>query len=42
VQHECDHLDGRLYPTRMVDLADLVFESEWRFHLSVENEEEDL
>ena len=42
VQHECDHLDGRLYPTRMVDLADIVFESEWRFHLSVENEEEDL
>jgi peptide deformylase len=21
VQHECDHLDGRLYPSRMVDLA---------------------
>ena len=21
VQHECDHLDGRLYPTRMPDLA---------------------
>jgi peptide deformylase len=33
VQHECDHLDGRLYPTRMTDLTDLIFESEWRHHL---------
>jgi len=33
VQHECDHLDGRLYPTRMTDLRDLVFESEWKYHL---------
>ncbi len=33
VQHECDHLDGQLYPTRMTDLRDLVFESEWRHHL---------
>jgi peptide deformylase len=30
VQHECDHLDGVLYPQRMVDLSKLVFESEWR------------
>ncbi len=36
VQHECDHLDGRLYPTRMPDLRDLVFESEWRHHLTAE------
>jgi peptide deformylase len=28
VQHECDHLDGRLYPSRMADLSKLVFESE--------------
>lgn len=28
VQHECDHLDGLLYPQRMNNLADLVFESE--------------
>jgi peptide deformylase len=28
VQHECDHLDGRLYPSRMTDLSRLVFESE--------------
>ncbi|MSO65776.1 MAG: peptide deformylase [Alphaproteobacteria bacterium] len=30
VQHECDHLDGVLYPMRMTDLRDLVFESEWK------------
>jgi peptide deformylase len=28
VQHECDHLDGVLYPQRMDDLRDLVFSSE--------------
>ncbi|NQV81368.1 MAG: peptide deformylase [Alphaproteobacteria bacterium] len=41
VQHECDHLDGRLYPMRMIDLADLVFESEWRHHLPLDEEDED-
>src|SRR5271156_2106381 len=30
VQHECDHLDGRLYPQRMGDLSKLIFESETR------------
>ena len=30
VQHECDHLDGLLYPQRMDDLSSLTFESEWR------------
>ena len=30
VQHECDHLDGMLYPRRMTDLKDLIFDSEWR------------
>jgi peptide deformylase len=30
VQHECDHLDGILYPQRMTDLSKLIFESEWR------------
>ena len=34
VQHECDHLDGRLYPSRMTDLGRLVFESEIR-HFAV-------
>jgi len=33
VQHECDHLDGILYPQRMTDLADLIFESEFRHRL---------
>ena len=28
VQHECDHLDGVLYPQRMTDLKSLVFSSE--------------
>lgn len=28
VQHECDHLDGVLYPMRMKDLSTLTFTSE--------------
>ncbi|MFP6778246.1 MAG: peptide deformylase, partial [Alphaproteobacteria bacterium] len=28
VQHECDHLDGVLYPMRMRDLSTLSFTSE--------------
>lgn len=28
IQHECDHLDGCLYPQRMTDLSMLIFESE--------------
>jgi peptide deformylase len=30
VQHECDHLEGRLYTSRMSDLSKLIFESEIR------------
>ncbi len=30
VQHECDHLDGLLYPQRMTDLSTLVFTSEMK------------
>ena len=30
VQHECDHLDGILYPMRMTDLSLLAFEEELR------------
>lgn len=30
VQHECDHLDGILYPQRMTDMTRLIFESEFR------------
>ena len=35
VQHECDHLDGVLYPQRMTDLSRLLFTSE-AHHLSAE------
>jgi peptide deformylase len=28
VQHECDHLDGILYPQRMPDMRQFLFESE--------------
>lgn len=31
VQHECDHLDGILYPRRMTDLGKLIFDSEARW-----------
>ncbi|HWK44431.1 MAG TPA: peptide deformylase [Stellaceae bacterium] len=30
VQHECDHLDGILYPERMTDLRLLQFMEEWQ------------
>ncbi|MET1025840.1 MAG: peptide deformylase, partial [Dongiaceae bacterium] len=30
VQHECDHLDGVLYPMRMADLSTLTFVEEMR------------
>jgi peptide deformylase len=30
VQHECDHLDGILYPMRMTDLSSLAFVEELR------------
>lgn len=34
VQHECDHLDGVLYPQRMTDMSQLMFVSEIRHRLS--------
>jgi len=40
VQHECDHLDGILYPQRMDDMADLIFDSEYRHYVPVEETEE--
>lgn len=39
VLHECDHLDGILYPQRMTDLAELIFETEWRHRLGVQEAE---
>ena len=38
VQHECDHLEGVLYPMRMTDLSLLVFESE--LHHLIESPQE--
>lgn len=38
VQHECDHLDGILYPSRMGDLTKLIFESEARHWARKEGE----
>ncbi len=37
VQHECDHLDGILYPQRMRHLSKLIFESE-AHHLVAKDE----
>ena len=39
VQHECDHLDGILYPSRMDDLGELIFETEARAFLSAQQED---
>ena len=41
VQHECDHLDGTLYPQRMRDLKKFIFESEIQHWLKRGDEEED-
>ncbi|NIJ40512.1 peptide deformylase [Parvibaculum indicum] len=40
VQHECDHLDGILYPQRMEDLSKLIFESEAKHWLGPVHERE--
>lgn len=39
VQHECDHIDGVLYPQRMRDLSRLIFESEMRHWLEKQEAE---
>jgi len=39
VQHECDHLDGILYPQKMPDMRALIFESEVQHWLAKETEE---
>jgi len=36
VQHEVDHLDGRLYPSRIADFSKLIFESEMRHFAQTE------
>lgn len=37
VQHECDHLDGILYPQRMTDLSRLMFVEEFQRYRSEPN-----
>ena len=39
VQHECDHLDGILYPQRMRDLSLLLFDSEFRHYVAEQEAE---
>lgn len=39
VLHECDHLDGILYPQRMTDMANLVFDSEFKHLTAARNDE---
>lgn len=41
VQHECDHLDGILYPQRMTDLSQLMFDTEIRHYISAPEDEEE-
>ena len=41
VQHECDHLDGILYPMRMTDLSQLAFVEELRRFGDGQNIEEE-
>ena len=36
IQHECDHLDGVLYPQRMTDLSTLTFASELKARAQIE------
>lgn len=41
IQHECDHLDGVLYPQRMDDLGKLIFESEIHHLMEAQEEAEE-
>ena len=41
VQHECDHLDGVLYPQRMRDLGQLLFETEIAHYMAAQSEGHD-
>lgn len=42
VQHECDHLDGILYPQRMTDLSLLMFRDQMRYQVDPDALDEDL
>jgi len=41
VQHECDHLDGILYPQRMTDLSLLMFRDQMRYQRETADAVED-
>ncbi len=41
VQHECDHLDGILYPQRMTDMTKLIFETEMRHVIAEQRAQEE-
>ncbi len=38
IQHECDHLDGRVYLDRMADLRSLTFIKEFEDHVAKDEE----
>ena len=40
-QHECDHLDGILYPQQMNDLSLLMFSDQLRYHKDADPDEEE-
>ena len=40
-QHECDHLDGILYPQQMNDLSLLMFNDQLRYHGGADPDEEE-
>ncbi|MEC7657757.1 MAG: peptide deformylase [Pseudomonadota bacterium] len=40
-QHECDHLDGILYPQQMNDLSLLMFNDQLRYHEDADPDEEE-
>lgn len=42
VQHECDHLDGVLYPMRMDDLSALMFREELRHYAAAEDDDDEM
>lgn len=42
VQHECDHLDGILYPQRMTDMSLLMFREEMKYGAPGAAEDEDI
>jgi len=41
VQHECDHLDGILYPARMTDMSTLMFREELRHYAAPADDDDD-